>query len=73
MPARYIKVNNGVSTQVIETEAATIDELFTNEFREDFQISCSGKPTINGAAVSGDTPIQADVTVGFINGASSKS
>jgi hypothetical protein len=73
MPARYIKVNNGISTQVIETEAATIDELFTNEFREDFNISSSGKPTINGAAVSGDTPIQADVTVGFINGASSKS
>ena len=73
MPARYIKVNNGISTQVIETEAATIDELFTNEFREDFNISSSGKPTINGAAGSGDTPIQADVTVGFINGASSKS
>lgn len=73
MPAKYIKVNNGVSTQVIETEAATIDELFNSEFREDFNISSSGKPTINGAAVSGDTPIQADVTVGFINGASSKS
>lgn len=73
MPAKLIKVNNGVSTQIVETEAETIGELFTSEFREDFNISNTGRPTVNGVAVDESTPITGDITVGYINGASSKS
>lgn len=73
MPAKYIKVNNGVQTQIVQTEANTIGELFTQQFREDFNISRTGNPTVNGVAVSNDTEINSDMTVGYINGASSKS
>lgn len=73
MPAKYIKLNNGQQTQIIETHANTVGELFTDEFREDFNISSTGRPTVNNVAVPNDTPLHSNVTVGFMNGASSKS
>lgn len=70
---KFIKVNNGMTLQVIQTAARTIGELFTNQFREDFNISSTGKPTIGGVVVSHDTQLNADDTVGYVNGASAKS
>jgi hypothetical protein len=72
-PCKLIKVNNGVTTQVYETRATTIGELFTPEFREDHNISQTGKPTINGVVVDPDTRLEHDCTVGYINTASQKS
>jgi hypothetical protein len=73
MPAKFIKVNNGTSTQYVETEADTIGELFTAEFREDHGISRTGKPTVNGIVVSDSTEIEPEMTIGYMNGASAKS
>lgn len=73
MPAKFIKVDNGVTTQVYQTEADTIGALFTASFREDFNIGSRASATINGIAVSDDTPLNANDTVGYRNVASSKS
>ncbi|MGB2185058.1 MAG: hypothetical protein ACPH5P_00115 [Akkermansiaceae bacterium] len=73
MAAKFINVTSGGSTQVYETHAETIGQLFNSEFREDFNISSTGLPTVNGVVASNDTPLTAGVTVGYQNTASSKS
>jgi hypothetical protein len=70
---KMIYVNNGVSTEAYETTADTIGELFTASFREDFNISSTGKPTLNRVAVGDDAELTPNCTVGYINSASSKS
>jgi len=72
--SKFILVDNGVSTPVLhETTASNIGELITTEFREDYNFSATGTPTVNGVAASCDTPITPDIKVGYMNTASSKS
>ena len=71
--SKFIRVNNGRTIQVIETTAETIGDLFSAEFREDFNISQNARPTINNIVVDNNTPITPDALIGFEIGASAKS
>ncbi len=70
---KYIQVKTGNDTVQYKTEAETIGDLFNRGFRQDFNFSERGQPTVNGVVVEHSTPITPDMIVGCVQGASSKS
>tara|TARA_R110002153_G_scaffold191766_6_gene345103 strand:+ start:2193 stop:2456 length:264 start_codon:yes stop_codon:yes gene_type:complete len=69
----FINVKTGNDTVKVKTEATTIGELFTTDFRQNFNFADRASPTVAGVTAPADTPLVPEMVVSAVVGASSKS